>query len=248
MFTRRLMPLLALLFLALWLVAPVHAQRGDGQLTVTLLDHTGAPVAGEPLTFLTGDKQPLATCTTDAVGTCTLVLTSAPTDASGFIRGSVLVRESRRPVLWPGGALAIQIQQDVLGHVNPPADVYTVHDPVATLAAEATLAALPVLPGATGAGGQGPGPRAEPTQATTAVASPRTTPPATETPSTTATSVPAPTELAARAPSALPEPDAPRAAPTRSPIQNLALAIAVCLISAAFVLFIGYALFPERAR
>lgn len=104
-------------------------QLADGQIAVTLVNENRSPVAQENISFVTEQQQVLASCYTNSQGRCTITVQNAPTDASGFIRGSLSINDrGRRPVLWPGGQIEVQIMLKD-GRVDVPSDAYVTRTP-----------------------------------------------------------------------------------------------------------------------
>jgi hypothetical protein len=115
---------LALLFLTL---TTALAQTTSGQIELLLTNDQGSPVAGVQARFLSEANAELGRCTTDAAGACLLDLPDAPANASGFIRGTlVLDGHGKRPLIWPGGLLELPQSLDTLA---PPVDVYATLGP-----------------------------------------------------------------------------------------------------------------------
>jgi hypothetical protein len=98
-------------------------QGKTGAITIFVVSASGTPVANAAVHFRAErETQSRSTCTTDAQGRCLLVIADAPTDASGLVRGNLYIGESSRPVLWPGGDLAITITLTRSGLIRPGAD------------------------------------------------------------------------------------------------------------------------------
>ena len=127
-----------LLLLLLWPTS-LHAQgatpvgTASGRVQLLLLAANRQPVGGATASFVSEGQQPLATCTTDAAGRCTLLLNNAPADASGFIRGAIVVAgRGRKPLLWPGGVIAVELVLSESGQLDVPRDLYPTRTPNAT--------------------------------------------------------------------------------------------------------------------
>lgn len=122
----RYQPLAALLFsLTLTLLTSSAWGQGtaSGVITLTVVTESGTPIAQALVTFRAeGERLERGQCVTDEAGTCTLQVLNAPTDASGLIRGYLYLGDGQRPVLWPGGDLAIEITTSDSGRLRPPAD------------------------------------------------------------------------------------------------------------------------------
>ena len=91
---------------------------------------------------MTEQKQFLGSCITNLNGRCTITFTNAPTDASGLIRGALSIKDhGRRPIIWPGGPITIQLQLSDSGTLDVPSDLYVTRTPKAspqTLESEVT--------------------------------------------------------------------------------------------------------------
>ena len=122
-------------------------QVADGEIAVTLVNENQSPIGQEGIEFVTEQQQVLGSCVTNSGGRCTITIQNAPTDASGFIRGSLLLGDrGRRPVLWPGGQIEIQIMLKD-GKVDVPSDAYVTRTPKpeATPTAQDGLQATPTV-------------------------------------------------------------------------------------------------------
>ena len=144
-------PLLCFLFLLFLLPTALYAQgptpvgTNSGRVQLQLLDAFRQPVGGARATFVSEAQEPLAQCTTDGAGRCTLLLESAPADASGFIRGAVVVEgRGRKPLIWPGGEIEIELVLNPAGQLDIPRDLYPTRTPNATEIAAGTPAPAPV--------------------------------------------------------------------------------------------------------
>lgn len=104
-------------------------QIADGEIAVTLVNENQSAIGQESIEFVTEQQQVLGSCVTNSQGRCTITIQNAPTDASGFIRGSLLLGDrGRRPVLWPGGQIEVQIMLEG-GKVDVPSDAYVTRTP-----------------------------------------------------------------------------------------------------------------------
>ncbi len=113
----------------LFIVWSALFQVADGEIVVTLLNENQSPIGQELIEFATEQQQVLGSCLTNSQGRCTITIQNAPTDASGFIRGSLLLGDrGQRPVLWPGGQIEIQIMLEG-GKVDIPSDAYVTRTP-----------------------------------------------------------------------------------------------------------------------
>ena len=127
------------LLLLLGLALPAGAQgptpvgTTQGRVLLTLQDGSGQPVGGVEVLFLSEQQVALASCVTDGMGRCTMELTNAPADASGFIRGSLAIEgRGRRPVIWPGSDFPLTITLDEAGQLDVPLDLYVTRTPAPT--------------------------------------------------------------------------------------------------------------------
>ena len=108
-------------------------QSANGEILVTLLDEKESPIAQETIQFMTEQQQVLGSCITNTLGRCTITIQDAPTDASGFIRGALSIRDhGRRPIIWPGGPITIQLQLSDSGTLDVPSDLYVTRTPKAS--------------------------------------------------------------------------------------------------------------------
>ncbi|MBT3391378.1 MAG: hypothetical protein HN413_13330 [Chloroflexi bacterium] len=90
-------------------------------LRVHLVDVEQKPLAGvvvELELYEYTDKEIMihhsGQCTTDIAGICLIEIAKLIFDASGFLRGNIVVGEhGSRPVIWPGGMLDIPVWLDV---------------------------------------------------------------------------------------------------------------------------------------
>lgn len=106
-------------------------QSANGEISVTLLDEKESPIAQETIQFMTEQQQVLGSCITNTLGRCAITLTDAPTDASGFIRGALSIKDhGRRPIIWPGGTLKIDLILEE-GKLDVPSDLYVTRTPKA---------------------------------------------------------------------------------------------------------------------
>ena len=105
-------------------------QSANEEISVTLLDENKSPIAQETIQFMTEQKQFLGSCITNLNGRCTITFTNAPTDASGLIRGALSIKDhGRRPIIWPGGPITIQLQLSDSGTLDVPSDLYVTRTP-----------------------------------------------------------------------------------------------------------------------
>ena len=125
----------------------------NGEISVTLLDEKESPIAQETIQFMTQQQQVLGNCITNTLGRCTITIQDAPTDASGFIRGALSIKDhGRRPIIWPGGLITIQLQLSDTGTLDVPSDLYVTRTPKAspqTLESEVTQTKTSALPSPT---------------------------------------------------------------------------------------------------
>lgn len=131
--------------LYLFLLSLALFQFANGEILVTLVDENKSLIAQETIEFVTEEQQVLASCVTNSQGRCTITIAFAPTDASGFIRGGLLLGDrGRRPIIWPGGKINIQIMLDG-GKVDVPSDLYVTRTPKpkATPTVQSELQATP---------------------------------------------------------------------------------------------------------
>ena len=131
----------------LFLLSLALFQSANGEISVTLLDEKVSPIAQETIQFMTEQQQVLGSCITNPLGRCTITIQDAPTDASGFIRGALSIRDhGRRPIIWPGGPITIQLQLSDSGTLDVPSDLYVTRTPKAspqTLVPEVVQTKLP---------------------------------------------------------------------------------------------------------
>lgn len=162
-------------------------QSANGEILVTLLDEKKSPIAQETIQFMTEQQQVLGSCITNTLGRCTITIQDTPTDASGFIRGALSIRDhGRRPVIWPGGSITIQLILDN-GKLDVPSDLYVTRTPKAspqTLESEVvqtktSALSSPTIPAST------PSAVNTPTSASTAVSTPTSASTVVSTPTST---------------------------------------------------------------
>lgn len=130
--------------LFLWLTL---FQLANGQIAITLVNENDSPLTQENIEFLTENQQVLARCVTNSLGRCTITIENAPTDASGFIRGSLSINDhGQRPLLWPGGQIEVQLVLED-GKLRVPSDAYVTRTPKpeATPTAQEPLQATPTV-------------------------------------------------------------------------------------------------------
>ena len=143
------------------LQAPPPTGVGSGTIDVLVVSPTSAPVAGITVWYLDEwERAPYASCTTDAQGTCVLVITDAPTLGT-MLRGVVDVGSGRvqDAMLMVGERVTVRVTVDARGDVQVDTDVLATRDPRVTptmLSVEsafATLTAMAAEPIATPAPG-----------------------------------------------------------------------------------------------
>jgi len=63
---------------------------------------------------------PSGACQTDAQGECQIrVNAESLRDRAGFFRGHLLVNETRRSIIWPGGVLRVELSMNEAPRENP---------------------------------------------------------------------------------------------------------------------------------
>ena len=155
-------------------------QSANEEISITLLDENKSPIAQETIQFMTEQPQVLGSCITNTLGRCTITIQDAPTDASGFIRGALSIKDhGRRPIIWPGGPITIQLILDS-GTLDVPSDLYVTRTPKAspqTLVPEVVQTKTSALPSPT-----------MPASTSSVVSTPISTPSAVSTPISTPSS------------------------------------------------------------
>ena len=154
--------LLVLLTLCLTaLQAPPPTGVGNGVIDVAVVDPTDTPIAGVTAWYQDEwERQPYGSCTTDAQGTCVLVITDAPVLGT-MLRGVLDVGSGRvqDAMLMIGERVTVRVTVDAQGDVQVDADVLATRDPrvtptlISVESAFATLTAMASEPIATPAPG-----------------------------------------------------------------------------------------------
>jgi hypothetical protein len=111
--------ILCLLIIGIWIPQPASGQESEdgGRIAVTLSDRQGSPLANVKVTlFLYRFEEsriraiPAGSFRTGEDGRCQIVVKKDVRDRSGFYRGYLAVGSyGKRPVLWPGGELSMNI-------------------------------------------------------------------------------------------------------------------------------------------
>lgn len=124
----------------------VLADTASGKIQVMLQDVRGQAVAGQLVRFMVEGSPSVTSCTTNAAGTCTILLEAVPADHSGFIRGTLeVVGHGTRPLIWPAGELDLALTVGVEGGIQPPVDVLATRAPTSVPPALPTATLAPTL-------------------------------------------------------------------------------------------------------